>query len=74
MKKCSKCGSSNSNVTETRIKPDGSIQRRRSCLDCGFKWITVEVYKYQYEQLKDYLEEQRLDKLTPPKFRGYETR
>ena len=73
VKVCSRCGA-DSEVTESRVKPDGTVRRRRQCVECGFKWTTIEVYSYEYEQLQDFKESKRLDKLIPPRFKGYETR
>ena len=74
MKRCSKCGSMNTTIYESRIRPDGYVRRRRSCLECGFKWTTIEVYSYEFEQLQDFKEAVRLDAAVPPMLRGLEKR
>ncbi len=39
--KCPHCGHDDSKVTDSR-NVDGSIRRRRQCLDCGFRFTTHE--------------------------------
>lgn len=43
---CKKCGSDQSKVYETReVEAYGFRKiRRRECKDCGFRWVTTEVY------------------------------
>lgn len=50
MKHCKRCGSTNSNVTEVRIH-DALPVRRRRCLQCGFRWKTVEMDYWEYMHL-----------------------
>ena len=37
------CGSDTA-VTETRKRPDGSLRRRRKCLACGVRSTTIEQF------------------------------
>lgn len=40
---CPKCISSETKVLDTRIgKNESSIRRRRECLDCGYRFTTIE--------------------------------
>lgn len=40
---CSKCGSLEDKVIDSRLSKDGrSIRRRRECLDCGLRFTTYE--------------------------------
>lgn len=40
---CSKCGSLEDKVIDSRLAKDGkSIRRRRECVDCGFRYTTYE--------------------------------
>ena len=45
---CKKCGSDNCTVTDTRNREiygiGKTIYRRRKCNQCGYRWITVELY------------------------------
>ena len=40
---CTKCGSSQVHVTDTRAKGARCIYRRRHCLACGNRWTTLEL-------------------------------
>ena len=41
--RCSKCTSINTKVLDTRTgKNENSIRRRRECLDCGYRFTTIE--------------------------------
>ncbi len=40
---CSACGAQSSAVTDSRVRDDGCVRRRRKCEECGHKWTTVEV-------------------------------
>ncbi|MDR1366627.1 MAG: transcriptional regulator NrdR [Puniceicoccales bacterium] len=43
--KCPECNHVDTKVTDTRISADHtSIRRRRKCLQCGYRFSTVEVY------------------------------
>jgi transcriptional repressor NrdR len=43
--KCPKCNHVDTKVTDTRVVQDGSrIRRRRQCIQCGYRFSTVEVY------------------------------
>ena len=40
---CIKCGKNNDNVLDSRPTEDGySIRRRRECIECGYRFSTVE--------------------------------
>lgn len=39
---CPKCGAL-SKVIDTRLHDSGGIRRRRSCLECGYRWMTLEL-------------------------------
>ena len=40
--KCIFCGHSDSKVVDSRYLKDGSIRRRRECMDCGKRFTTYE--------------------------------
>ncbi len=40
--KCPFCGHADDRVLDTRVQKDGSIRRRRECLDCKARFSTVE--------------------------------
>ena len=41
--RCSKCASIDTKVLDTRIgKSENSIRRRRECLNCGYRFTTIE--------------------------------
>jgi len=40
--KCPYCGHSDDRVLDTRVQKDGSIRRRRECLECKARFSTVE--------------------------------
>lgn len=41
--RCSKCASIDTKVLDTRTgKNENSIRRRRECLDCGYRFTTIE--------------------------------
>lgn len=40
--KCPKCGSCQIDVIDSREKPDNTRYRRRSCIDCGHRFSTIE--------------------------------
>jgi transcriptional repressor NrdR len=40
--KCPFCGHSEDRVLDTRVQKDGSIRRRRECLDCKVRFTTAE--------------------------------
>ena len=48
---CSKCGFAKSKVYDVRDRDDGVVVRRRVCPFCGRKWETVEVERWEYENL-----------------------
>ena len=41
--KCPICGSTKSNVVDTRPTENSSIRRRRECLECGKRFTTYEI-------------------------------
>ena len=43
-RKCPKCGG-DSRVYGTRETQSGQIRRNRKCVNCGFKFITLETYE-----------------------------
>lgn len=45
---CKKCGSERSEVYETRLVQAYAWRRirRRRCIDCGARWVTVEVHMW----------------------------
>ena len=49
---CRRCGSLQTEVIDRgyRKKVDRVI-RRRKCLECGYKWNTVEVYAEDWERI-----------------------
>lgn len=48
---CPKCKSVQVTVQDTRQVPE-TVRRRRWCLDCGFRFITVEVVEAEVKQYK----------------------
>lgn len=54
-KMCKKCGSTDSNVYESRQMMDYNnhvyVTRRRKCNNCGYKWKTVEIHYWDYINL-----------------------
>lgn len=40
--RCEKCGSQNLYCVDSR-KTHGKVRRRKKCLDCGFKFSTIEL-------------------------------
>ncbi|WP_374032309.1 hypothetical protein [Bdellovibrio bacteriovorus] len=40
--KCPFCGHADDRVLDTRVQKDGSIRRRRECLECKARFSTVE--------------------------------
>ena len=40
--KCPYCGHNDDRVLDTRVQKDGSIRRRRECLECKARFTTVE--------------------------------
>ncbi|WP_298535732.1 hypothetical protein [uncultured Methanobrevibacter sp.] len=44
---CSRCGSENVCIWDSR-KLHGSQIRRRKCKDCNMRWTTIEVDYYQW--------------------------
>lgn len=51
VKKCMDCGS-NTLVSDSRERPDGSIFRQRYCPKCGYRFRTIEIE----ECMSDYAE------------------
>lgn len=50
MKKCIRCGSTNTKVYESRVE-DGYVVRRRECSDCGCRYKTIEVDYWDYTNM-----------------------
>lgn len=49
---CRRCGSLQTEVIDRRYrKKVDRVIRRRKCLECGYKWNTVEVYADEWERL-----------------------
>lgn len=49
---CSRCQGVQAKVRDIRDE-SGIIRRMRMCPSCGRKWTTVEVFEWEYDQLKD---------------------
>lgn len=47
---CPKCSNEKTKVIDSRADED-SIERRRECLTCGYRFNTVEIDKDLYERL-----------------------
>lgn len=50
---CPVCGADGV-VYNSRVRPDGSIERRRRCQVCGTKFSTVEKFKKILKRRNDY--------------------
>ena len=48
--KCPDCSSTVSSVLETR-RYDHSNRRRRECLECGYRWTTMEIHSDEFIRL-----------------------
>lgn len=49
---CKNCGSLQSEVIDHRYrKKTDRVIRRRRCLECGYKWNTVEVYEEDWNRM-----------------------
>ena len=46
--KCPNCDNPESRVLDTRIPREGEIRRRRECLECKFRFTTVETLLISY--------------------------
>jgi len=46
--KCPFCGHSDDRVLDTRVQRDGSIRRRRECLECKARFSTVETIQLAF--------------------------
>lgn len=46
--KCPNCDNPESRVLDTRIPREGEIRRRRECLECKFRFTTVETLLVSY--------------------------
>lgn len=51
---CTECGQ-RTTVTETRVRKDGSLRRRRKCPDCGYRFTTIESIKKELKENDDLL-------------------
>lgn len=52
-RRCPACGADGM-VYNSRILPDGAIERRRRCQVCGTKFSTIEVFRKILERRNDY--------------------
>lgn len=49
---CRRCGSLQTEAIDRRYrKKVDRVIRRRKCLECGYKWNTVEVYAEDWERI-----------------------
>jgi transcriptional repressor NrdR len=48
--KCPTCGHGDHRIVYTRATDDGALRRRRECLQCGFRWFTVEAPEAVYDR------------------------
>lgn len=39
---CPQCGNEETRIYDTRAHENGGVMRRRQCLACKYKWITME--------------------------------
>ncbi len=49
--KCPFCGHNDDRVLDTRVQKDGSIKRRRECLECKARFTTVETLMLNYPMI-----------------------
>ncbi len=49
--KCPYCGHSDDRVLDTRVQKDGSIRRRRECLECKARFSTVETLMLNFPMI-----------------------
>jgi len=50
--KCLKCKSVQHKVIDSKLnKSERYVRRRRECLECGFRWFTIEVDEKYFEYL-----------------------
>ena len=47
---CRRCGYEKSRVFDSRNDND-LLKRRRECLNCGFRWSTVEIEEFTFDNL-----------------------
>lgn len=52
---CPKCGGGSTVCKNSRYK-EGTVYRRRTCLDCGWKFSTVEVSLEAFSSMKAQLD------------------
>jgi len=50
MRFCPKC-EADSTVSDSRLRTDGNIRRRRSCDKCGEKWSTIEISLEEFDKV-----------------------
>ena len=50
-RKCRRCGNAKSHVFGVRITKNDLLERKRECLNCGFRWSTIEVEQMTFEQM-----------------------
>lgn len=49
--KCPFCGNDNDRVLDTRVQKEGSIRRRRECLECKARFSTIETLVLSYPNI-----------------------
>ena len=59
---CRRCGYEKSRVFDSRNDND-LLKRRRECLNCGFRWSTVEIEEFAYEDLVSKDEKRAFDEI-----------
>lgn len=57
VKTCEKCGGDNVRTTLTNTRKIGHVYRRKVCMDCGFKFSTVETTTTSTHMLSSLLSE-----------------
>jgi transcriptional regulator NrdR family protein len=50
---CPDCESDNCFAIDSRIRRDGIRRRRYKCLDCGYRYTTVEIYAGDHDKLTE---------------------
>lgn len=49
---CKYCGSNQTKVADSRVDEERGVRwRKRKCLNCGKKWVTVEVYEVELNRI-----------------------
>lgn len=55
---CPRCDSYQVKVTDSR-PADNMVRRRRKCMDCNFRFMTIEIDHAEYERLRRFYEKNR---------------